>query len=121
MILAARKGQLLKGLLGRLCAIDALLINEPGAVPGETEVRWAGRTTKVLIAPAAGAARDPGQFEPGAVLEGISPRPGYPPARRIASAEEPAPCQVGEVVELGGPIDLRDSAAAARGRRPWLL
>ncbi len=114
LILAAKEGQLLKGLLSKLHAIDAALIDEPEAVAGETVAGWAGRSTKVLVAPVAAAAQAPGPLVPGAVIEGITPRPDYPPARRIASAAAPVPCTVSEIVELGAPIALRDSAVDPR-------
>ena len=114
LILAAKKGQLLNGLLGKLHKIDSALIDEPTAVAGEIVPGWAGRDTKVLVVPTAGAAPTSGPVVPGSVIDGIEPRPNYPPADRIASAAAPVPCQVGEIVELGAPIALRDSTVNLR-------
>lgn len=107
VVLAARRGELLGGIAGKLAAIDPSLIAEPAATEAGVErVRWAGLDVDVRIAPSEPAPGVAPRPEPGMVTLGRPPAL-YAPARRAASAALAVPCSLGEVIALGPRIPIR--------------
>ena len=107
LVLAARRGKLLGGILGKLAAIDPSLIHEPAALaPGVEHVRWAGLDVAVRVAPHRPAPAVAASLEPGTVTLG-RPLAPHPPARQLPSAAPPVSATLGEVVALGPRLPIR--------------
>jgi hypothetical protein len=107
LVLAARRGKLLGGIVGKLAAIDPSLISEPLAIAtGVEHVRWAGIEIAVRIAPSRPAPSVVVPPEPGMVTLGRPSAP-HPPARQSPSTAPPVPCALGEVIALGPRLPIR--------------
>ncbi len=102
LILAAQRGHVLDGILGKLAAIEPTTISEP---PADGCVCWAGVDVAVHVAPAAPADPVNPSTEPGTITIGRAIAK-YPPARSTPSAAEPVPCMLGETVTLGPRIAI---------------
>lgn len=110
LVLAARRGKLLGGLLGKLAALDPSLIAEPAALgAGVEHMRWAGRDLAIRIAPSRPAPRVEVPPQPGTVTLGrpLTPHAPLAPARQRPSLAPPVPCALGEVVALGPRLAIR--------------
>jgi len=102
LILAAQRGELLHGILGKLAELEPTAIAEP---PASGYVRWAGVDVAVHVAPTAPAEPVNASTEPGTITLG-RPLTSYPTARINPSAVAPVPCALGEIVTLGPRIAL---------------
>lgn len=97
LILAAQRGELLDGILGKLAELEPTAIVEP---PADGVVRWAGVEVAVHVAPSAPAEPVSASTESGTITIGRTIT-SYPPARATPSALEPVACVLGETVTLG--------------------
>jgi ATP-dependent exoDNAse (exonuclease V) beta subunit len=110
LILAAERGKLVKGLLAKLCQIDASLIREPdGASAREERVSWAGMETWIGVGPRQPAVAISVPRIPGTITLGRRPEV-YPRARQSPSELPAIVCSLGEIVTLGERIALRAGA-----------
>jgi ATP-dependent exoDNAse (exonuclease V) beta subunit len=107
LVLAAQRGQLLGGLLGKLRDLEPGLIDEP-VVEGEAQaiVAWGGRSLRIDVRPAAPAAPVETQPVAGEIIEGRV-RTVFPPARMSPSAAVAVACELGAPVTLGPRLALR--------------
>lgn len=113
LILAAQKGKLLGGLLGKLAALDPELIDEPardGGDAGPVPIAWAGRALEAFSSPCAAAEPVEIAAIPGEIIAG-RPAAIHPAARLSPSAAAPVPCAVGQIVDLGPRLRLLRSPA----------
>jgi hypothetical protein len=106
LILAAKDGKLLEGLLGTLTALTPAALTEPRAERGNTVVTWAGRRIGVYVRPARPAEPVEVAASPGEVTVGL-PRAEYPPLRLLPSEAPSMPCAVGSPIVIGRPLALR--------------
>jgi ATP-dependent exoDNAse (exonuclease V) beta subunit len=101
LVLTAKRGKLLAGIVGTLTRIDTSLINEPQAtVAGVQPVRWASIDLSIRVAPARPAPPVAAPREPGMITIGRPPELRFH-ARATPSTALAVPCTLGEVVILG--------------------
>jgi ATP-dependent helicase/nuclease subunit A len=101
LVLAAKRGQLLDGIIGTLRYIDPALVTEPSlSAAGIEQVRWAGIPLEVHVAPSQPMPSVAPSPVPGTVTVGRPPAPMIR-ARTTPSSAAPVPCTVGEIVTLG--------------------
>jgi len=101
LVLAAQRGQLLKGIVGTLTTIDPSLLAEPAATLATVApATWAGVTVDVHVVPACPVEPIATPPVPGTVAEGRAAGPRVP-ARSSPSTASPVPCTLGEIIELG--------------------
>lgn len=106
LVLAARRGRLLRGIVGKLAVIDPSLFHEPAAIePGVENLRWAGTDVAVRIAPSSPAPPVVAPREPGTITVG-RPVTTHLPARQTPSSAAPVPSSLGEIVVLGPRIPI---------------
>jgi len=111
LILAARRGKLLEGLLATLTRIEPGLIGEPdGTRETMVDANWAGHAFQVQVTPQAPApptspfASTPAV--PGDLRTGRSPV-AFPRASWAPSSAPPRPGRLGAPVRLGAPLRMR--------------
>jgi ATP-dependent exoDNAse (exonuclease V) beta subunit len=111
LVLAAARGKLLDGVVGRLAAIDPALIGEPAAAGGADGVvheRWAGVEIAIRVAPCRPAPPVAASPEPGLMTPvRAAARGPHSPARLTPSSALPVPCALGAVVALGPRLPIR--------------
>ena len=107
LVLAAQRGRLLGGLLGKLAELDPSLVSEPPAsAPGTEPAVWAGQRVVLAVRPAEAAAPVDVHPAPGTVTVGRAPS-DFVPAVAPPSAMAPVACGLGDIVDLGPRIALR--------------
>jgi ATP-dependent helicase/nuclease subunit A len=107
LVLAAKRGRLLGGIVGKLAAIDRSLICEPvGTTEGAEQVTWAGLDVSIRVVPSRPAPAVTVLVQPGLITLGRSPEP-RPRAQSTPSSAAPVACALGEVVVLGPRIGVR--------------
>ena len=109
LILAAKEGKLLDGLLGTLTALIPAALTEPRAERGNTVVTWAERRIGLYVRPVRPAEPVEAAATPGEVTVGLPglPRGAYPPLRLLPSEASSLPCAVGSPIVIGPPLPLR--------------
>jgi ATP-dependent exoDNAse (exonuclease V) beta subunit len=106
LVLAAKRGRFLGGIVGKLAEIDPSLICEPGATTGGVEhATWAGVALSIWVAPSRPAAAVSVPVQPGLITLGRGSKQ-HPPARSTPSNAPPVACSLGEVVALGPRIGI---------------
>ena len=107
LVLAAQRGDLLSGIVGKLSKIDASLVYEPAAeTRGVEPIEWAGFKSSISAAPSQPAVDVVSLPVPGVISEGLA-LVRRSVARKSPSSVESVPCRVGEVVTLGDRFTVR--------------
>jgi ATP-dependent helicase/nuclease subunit A len=111
VVLAARKNELLGGLLGVLDRIEPGVIAEPSALLGDVPVRWAGHPFTIRVTPFEPIDPDPVVRTPGEVRVGRPPSE-YAVATLAPSSAPIRPGRLGDPVVLGAATQLRGAFEA---------
>ena len=108
LILSAKEGKLLTGILGELASIDPEAINEPETSPAQ----WAGREVDLAIRPFVPEEPEPAAPTPGQSYERkgpvAHPRAFIAPSSIKASGATGAPIHLGDPFEVRGKPNPRD-------------
>ena len=121
LVLAVKRGELMKGIVKTLVDAAPGVIAEPAArAAGVEAVRWADVDVAVWAAPCTAGAAVEADVVPGTITVGRA-RSVMVAARTSPSAAEAVPCTLGEVVELGprfalqGKPEMEDVGHAVHG------